>query len=167
LIFTIALLTSNNSYGQVIHKTLVAMIDGVEYPNDIGKIYGTYSYHLIYKLNKAGFIESMHWNAFGSNLYDENGNNVKVIDSGHDNSGTFWDFWNNPAVWNEGWAIEYNVEDGWLNGVMPTQMLIEGVCINMSAKILVKGKMYRMGLMIVFHLNANLDPVVDFVKINY
>ena len=68
LVFCIAFFTCNISISQPIHKTLVCTIDAFDYGGEIGVVSGTYTYHFMYKLNKDGFIESIHWNVINCNL---------------------------------------------------------------------------------------------------
>jgi hypothetical protein len=167
LMIVAAILFCNNSNAQPIHKTLVVSINGVDYGGGIGVVNGTYTYHFMYKLNNDGFIERVHWNVKDINLVNDKGEKVKVIDSGLDTYGVFWDFWNNPNAYNAagGYPITYNVTDGWLDGVIPDPLPPQGVLVNMSCKIQVKNEKYRVGMLWIVNFNANGDPVVDFVKV--
>ena len=165
-IIVIAFFTCGNILGQMIQDETVATFDKVDFGPGIGIVSGTYTYHFVFHLSKEGFIESIHWNASDFNLYNDNGDKVKVIDSGHDSKGDGWDMWNYINTWNvnNGFTITYNVTDGWLDGIMPTEKPDEGTFIAMSFKILVKGKMIKFGSLALLHLNAKGEPIVDVIK---
>jgi hypothetical protein len=169
LILLIAFFVCNNNWGQkIIQKDVVVTLygEGISYGPDIINVAGTYTYHFSLHLNKEGKIECIHWNSKNYDLHTEDGDWVKIIDSGHDNSGFVWDFWNNKDVYNEGFNIYYDVSDGWLDEYMPApdDMPVEGAFINMSCKILCKGKIVDWSYMVVLHINANGDITVDMVK---
>ena len=97
-------------------------------------------------------------------MVNDNGDPVKIIDSGHDTYGSFWDFMNNKDVYNEGWNISYDIPDGWLNEWWPALMPLEGSMVAMSTKILCKGKMLDWSFMTQLHINANGDITANVVK---
>jgi hypothetical protein len=167
LIFVIAFLTCNNSFGQtVMHKeTLVTIYDsGIDYGAPIGKVTGTYKYYFTIRLNKLGELESLQWHAGDWNLVNDNGDPVKVIDTGGSTLGSGWDFFNNKDAYNVGWNISYEIPDGWLNEWWPALLPIEGSNINMSVKILCKGNMLKWSFMTQVHINANGEITVNFIK---
>lgn len=166
-ILFIAFLTYNNSWGQkVIQKeTIVTLYEpGIDYGVDIGTVTGTYKYTFTLHLNKEGYLDCVSWHATDWNLHNQDGDWVKVIDSGHDTYACLWDIWNNIGFYNTGWNISYDVKDGWLNEWMPSEMPSEGSFVSMSTKILCKGKILDMSFMIQFHINANGDITANVVK---
>ena len=166
LIVLLAAMTSINSFGQIIRQeSVVTLIEpGINYGDPIGTVTGTYKYYYTIKLSKEGFIESMHWHAGDWNLVNENGDKIKIIDSGHDNYGAFWDFWNNKDFYNTGWNITYDIPDGWLNEWWPALMPLEGTMVAMSTKISCNGKMLDWSYMVQFHVNANGEITANVVK---
>jgi len=163
-IIAIAALTSS-SFGQTFQKDVVVTINGLNYGEGIGTVYGNYTYHLVWQLNDDGVIERLHWNAKNFNLYNENGDKIQVIDSGLDTYGIIWDFFNMPNFYN-GYIpeISYEVQDGWLEDIMPSEIPAVGTFINMSVKIHCKGSSLSFGAMVVVILNAHGDVVVNFAK---
>jgi hypothetical protein len=165
LIFAIAVMTCNNGYGQTVQSELFGVIDGMYVNEEIGNVYGTFTIHFTIKLSKQGYIENIHWNIPHYDLQNDGQEKVRIIDSGHDNGGFGWDFFNNLNAANEGYNLYYtNVTDGWLTPYMPSQMPSEGVYIEMSFAFAVKGKPYKLGSLILVHMNANGDITVDTVK---
>lgn len=167
LVSLFAAITGICSFGQkVIHKEALVTIyaPGIEYASPIGTVTGTYKYYFTIKLNNQGELESMQWHAGDWNMVNINGDPVKIIDSGHDNYGPFWDFMNNKDVYNEGWNISYNIPDGWLNEWWPALMPLEGGMVAMSTKIMCNGKMLDWSFMTQLHINANGDITAEFVK---
>jgi hypothetical protein len=125
LIVVLAIMICSNGLCQVIHQQVVVTISGIEYPG-IGMVTGTYTYSYLFKLNSEGYLENMHWHVTDDDLINEKGDMVKVVDSGLDSYGIFWEIWNHINEWNTGWPISYAVEDGWLDYIMPALMPIEG-----------------------------------------
>jgi hypothetical protein len=166
-ILFISLLTCNNSWGQkLIQKDVFITLygEGINYGDEIGTVTGTYVYHFTLKLTKDNKIESIHWNATNFNLQNEDGDWVKILDSGCDNSGFIWDFWNNKDFYNTGFNITYDVPDGWLNEWLPEEFPIEGSFVDMSCKILSKGRIVDWSFMVQLHRNAHGDITADVVK---
>ena len=169
LIFIISLFVFNDSIGQTIHRTVVGSVNSLDYGEGLGIVNGTYTYHFMYKLNKDGYIKSIHWNIVDANLTNDKGEKVKVIDSGHDNLGAFWEFWNTPTGSNAAAGypeIVYDVPDGWLGPMMPAEFPSEGAFVNMNARLQVKNTKYRLGMLWIVNFNAKGDPVVDLIKVH-
>jgi hypothetical protein len=167
VILLFAFAVCNNSWGQkVIQKETVVTLYGVgiDYGDGVGYVTGTYKYHFTLHLSKDGYIQSIHWNATDFNLRNEAGNWVKIIDSGHDSYGFIWDFWNNKDAYNAGFNISYDIPDGWLSEWMPEEMPDEGTFVDMSCKILCKGKIIDWSFMVQLHMNANGEITADVVK---
>jgi len=166
LVFVIAFSLCSNSRGQrVIQKDIVATLyDGGIYYEGIGYVTGTYVYHFVLQVSKDGFITGIHWNAKDWDLHTSEGEWVKIIDAGHDSYGLFWDFWNNKDVYNTGYNISYDVPDGWLNEWLPSVFPEEGSFVDMSCKIMKKGKILDWSFMMQVHMNANGTATVNFVK---
>jgi hypothetical protein len=163
-VIIVVLLASNHSWGQNINTDVIVTINGIDYGEGIGMVYGNYTYHFNFRVSDAGKLECLHWNAKNFNLYNANGDKVQVIDSGHDTFGVLWDFFNNPAFYNAGYAISYSVPDGWLDGIMPTDLPAEGSFVNMSCKIKCKGNMVRWGSLTQIKMNANGEITANIVK---
>lgn len=163
-----AVLTQLHIIGQPVQTDIVVTVDNYDYSSiapGIGIVNGTYTYHFSYKLSKEGFIESIHWNARNFKLYNENGDKVIVIDSGHDSYGILWPWYNTPDAMN-GYdpKIDYDCPEGWLTDFMPDPMPSEGVSVEMSLKILCKGEMFKMPFLSILHINANGVETVNVVK---
>ncbi len=163
-IIVIVMLTITNSQGQIFKAQSIVTIDHLDYGPPIGEVYGTYTYSFTFKLSESGLIEGLHWNVVQCDLQNENGDKVKVIDSGLDTKGIIWSFFNYPNASNTGYPITYNVTDGWLNDIMPTEMPVEGSFVNMSLKLICKGKMFKWYGLLQFHLNANGELTAEVTK---
>jgi hypothetical protein len=63
-------------------------------------VYGYVIYHLTYHIDKeTGFADRMHANVHKAELYDSETNEKYIyIDSGNDNSGVSWSFWNETTM---------------------------------------------------------------------
>ncbi len=166
MIIAVAVLSGSMLQGQrtLSQDVVVNIYDGIDYGPEIGTLSGTYCHHFVFKLSKDGMLESVHWNTKDFDVHNEFGDKARLIDTGHDNLGIIWDFWNNPAYYNEGWPIDYDQPDGWLDDIMPGEMPAEGAFINMSLKVLCTGNMLKWGSMAVLHLNANGEPTVDIFR---
>ena len=164
-IIVIASLTCSTGFSQTFQKDVVVTLNGMDYGEGIGVVYGTYTYHFICHLSDEGFLERLHWNAKNFDLYNENGDKVKVIDSGSDTYGIIWDFINMPDFYN-GYSplISYSVPDGWLDDIMPPEIPAVGTFINMSCKIMCEGTISNWGSMVVVQINANGEITVTHVK---
>jgi hypothetical protein len=106
------------------------------------------------------------WNGRNFDLHNSDGEKLIVIDSGHDNLGVLWPWFNTPNALNDAIqpGIHYSVEDGWLDEYMPETMPSEGVAVEMSCKIKLKGLIYKMPFLAVFHMNANGVYTVEMIK---
>ncbi len=158
-VFIIAFFTCGNTLGQVWHVDVVVSFDEYDmtpYCPEIGTITGTYTYHYGFKLSESNKIESLHWVIQDCDVHNQNGDKIICIDSGHDNFGILWDFFNNPDSWNQDIRIQYSSEEGWLTNYMPSDMPIEGTYVDMSFRTLFKGKKYdALAGMVQLHMNAN------------
>ena len=160
----LALITCNMISGQPYHVRVVVTINGLDYGPGIGVVTGTFTYQWTLWLSAEGYLKSMHWNVIDNDLSNQDGDKVKTIDSGHDNLGIMWDIFNNPGVYNTGYPIIYSVQDGWMDGIMPSELPLEGTFSNMSCKVICKGTKYSLAGLMQLHMNANGDVTANVVK---
>lgn len=162
---------SLNASGQVMKQTIVVTIDQLDYESmcpGIGIVSGYYTYEFNLKLSDEGYLERMNWHVGKSYLYNDKGDKVHVIDSGTDNLGIVWDFFNNANFYN--WylyncpELVYSPGDGWLDGYLPPVMPSEGITCEMSCKVMCKGVIFDISFMAKININANGEIVVDFTK---
>lgn len=159
-LFIIALLSmGNRAMAQTFQFDLSASFDGVHAWCLERPISGSYVYHFTYHINnKTGYIDRIHWNVKHSDIWDsETGEHYKVIDTGNDNFGLWWDFFNNIIAYT---GMPYNVENGWLN--VPEVLPEEGIFVNMAFKFIAHGEVYYLSSMGKVNVNANGDMVVSF-----
>lgn len=158
-VLAIASITNSNLFGQVWHADVVVNFYGYDYTSVapfLGVVSGSYTYSYAIKLNKDGKIESVHWVVKDCNLYNQNDDKIICIDTGHDNLGLIWEFWNRPDEGN-GFdpRIIYDNQDGWLDDYLPDEFPIEGAMVDMSFKMMVKGQKYVFfASMVQLHRNA-------------
>ena len=171
MVFACALMFTYNASGQVIKQDIVVTIDQLDYEPwcpGIGVVTGSYTYQMTLKLTKEGYLDKLLWHVKDANLTNDKGDKVIIVDSGHDNLGILWDWFNNANYYNlvvyNGPEIVYTRGDGSLDGYMPPVMPTEGVAVDMSCKLLCKGVIYKMPLLAVVQINANGDMVVNFIK---
>lgn len=162
-IFLSVILCSSN-FAQIIRLDIPVEIKPLDY-SVVGLdevIYGTYMYKFTLHLSDDGLVR-MHWSAYDVNLLTMDGDKVRIIDTGNDSYGDMWDLWNNINFYNGDQAdyLIYPFEDGWLDEYLPAIWPEEGVMVNMSVKIIVKNKMFRIGWKHIVHMNANGVPTVD------
>ncbi len=168
-VFIITFFTCNNTFGQVWHVNVVVTFNEFDYTPFspiLGIVSGSYTYSYTIKLSDEGSIESIHWVAKDCNLQNQNGDKIVVVDTGHDNLGYAWDFWNKPDYYN-GYdpGIQYDSEDGWLEGYMPASMPIEGAIVNMSFKMMIKGQKFNVFAgMVQLHRNARDVITAEVLK---
>ena len=157
-IIIIAFFTSGNISGQVWHVDVVVTFDEYDFSlvcPAIGIVSGTITYSYAIKLSEAGKIESIHWVTKANNLHNENGEKIIYVDTGRDNLGYLWDFWNKPDYYNSDPRCVYSSEDGWLDDYMPASFPVEGAIVNMSFKMMVKGHKFDVYAgMVQLHMNA-------------
>ena len=125
---------------------------------------GEFLYHFTYQIDKkTGFICRVHWNIKQANVYDtETGEKYIVIDTGSDNLGIWWDFYNNINLYTGG--MYKNVEDGFLQ--LPAVLPDEGTMVNSAFKFISKGgDKYSMFSLMQLHRNANGEMVVNLEKV--
>jgi hypothetical protein len=168
LLAAMAVFICIKSWGQPVQNELTVTVTDYDYSivnPEIGVVSGTYTYHFSYKLSNEGFIESIHWNARNFDLWNQDGDKVIVVDSGHDTYGVLTGWFNTPALYN-GYdpRISYSCPDGWLSDYMPDPMPSEGVAVEMSCKILCKGNMFKIQFLAVFKINANGVQTVEMIK---
>ena len=155
--------------GQTLQKDVKITLTDYDYSAlspVIGVVSGTADYHFTFQLSKEGFIKAIHWNVTNCNLHNSEGVEIKILDTGNDNLGIYWEFFNTPNASNDAYqpGIRYNVPDGWLDSYMPEQMPVEGVYVENLFTIKCKGYMLRLPLKIVLHMNANGVYTVDMIK---
>ena len=100
-VFAVAVFTcSNVLIGQTYNLYPKATVtDGVAWC--INKpVYGYIIYHLTYHVDKkTGFVDRMHANVHKAELYNsETDERLIYIDTGNDNSGVSWSFWNETTM---------------------------------------------------------------------
>jgi hypothetical protein len=168
LFIVIAFLTCGSISGQTWRVDVVVTFDEYDYTPYtpvLGIVSGSYTYSYTIKLSEAGSIESIHWVAKDCTLKNQNGDKIIVVDTGHDNLGVLWDFWNNPNVINNDPKLQYDVKDGWLDPYMPESMPIEGTMVNMSFKMMIKGQKFNiLAGMVQLHRNAKGVITADVVN---
>jgi hypothetical protein len=102
--FAVAVLTcSNLLIGQTVQLYPKATVtDGMAWCVN-REVTGYVIYHLTYHVDKkTGFADRMHANVHKAELYDsETGEKYIYIDSGNDNSGVSWSFWNETTMGGE------------------------------------------------------------------
>ena len=127
---------------------------------------GSWTYHVTYHVDKkTGEIDNLHWNVKHCDLWDLDGNKYKAIDSGNDNLGAWWDFFNNINFYNEleESGIVWDEDDGWLDPYWPADMPVEGSFTNMF-KFVGNGHKVSMHFVTQLHMNANGVITVDIVN---
>ncbi len=123
---------------------------------------GSWTYHITFHVNKkTGEIKKLHWNIKHCNLVDSDGNKYKAIDTGNDNYGWNWDFFNNIGAYNEGNNMVWSEPDGWLDEFWPEYMPEEGTFTGMF-KFVGNGEVVTWFINMQIHINANGEPTVDF-----
>lgn len=163
-ILVITFFVNSNLYGQTYHQQVVVHINGIDYGEPIGVVWGTYTYQYSFRLDESGKLINMHWNVIDNDLLNDSGDKVRVIDSGHDTFGAMWYLWNNIGAWNGDAPIEYEVEDGWLDEIMPDPLPLEGTVAKMSTKVMCKGTTYSLAGLLQIHMNANGDITAEVRK---
>lgn len=114
------------------------------------------TYHLD---KKTHFVDRMHANVHKAELWDEEtGERYIYIDTGNDNLGISWGFWNNPD--NPG--FDYDLPENTIPvGTLPD----EGCNIWATFKLITKGgEKYTMRSVTQVHINANGETTAEFVK---
>jgi hypothetical protein len=168
-VIALAFFTNSSMFGQVWQGDVVVNFYEYDYTAVapfIGIVTGNYTYHFAIKLNKEGEIQSIHWVVKDCNLHNQNGDKIICIDTGHDNLGFLWAFWNRP---NEGNGFDpriiYDIQDGWLDEYLPEFLPIEGTFVGMAFKMMVKGQKWNLfASMVQLHMNANGIITADVVK---
>ena len=158
--------SGNSANAQTIQRNLTATFDEAVYvPCADVSISGTWICHFTYHLDrKTGKIDQIHWNTLHADLWDtETGEKVILLDTGNDNYGLNFNWFNNMNGSN-GLVNVYDVEDGWLNDVMPNDVFEEGTYVEMNWKLMVSGEMYKMSFMTQLHKNDKGEVTVDNSK---
>lgn len=168
-VIVIAFITNFNLNGQTWHADVVVHFYGYDYTPVapfLGIVTGSYTYSYVIKLNEDGKIESIHWVVKDCNLHNQNGDKIICVDSGHDNLGLLWEFWNKPDESN-GFdpRIIYDNEDGWLDDYLPDEFPIEGAMVDMSFKMMVKGQKWVLFAgMVQLHRNSKGVITAEVVR---
>jgi len=159
-IIVIAAFFCSNTIGQTYQKELHATFDGV--PALCGLVIsGNWTVHVTYHLDpQTGKIDRMHFNIPKYEIWNTaTGARYKLIDSGNDNSGVLWDFFNNLNAYN-GVPGMYDVEDGWLDALLPYDYPNKGSYVEMSFKFMGEGHKYLYGAMLQIRPDANGAPTI-------
>jgi len=160
MIIAVCFLTGSICNGQPIHRETVVTVSGINYGPGIGTVYGTYVTKVDFRINKEGFIENLHVAFVKSDLWNTDGETVRIVGTINDNLGLYWDFLNNPNATNTGWPISYDCEDGWFDEYMPDELPVEGHCVSLGAKLMCNGYILNIGMILQIHINANGDVIV-------
>ena len=100
-VFAVAVFTSSNVLtGQTVHLYPKATVtDGAAWCIN-EPVYGYIIYHLTYHIDKkTGFVDRVHANVHKAELYvSETDERLIYIDTGNDNSGVYWSFWNETTM---------------------------------------------------------------------
>jgi len=152
------LTSANRANAQTVQKTLTSKLDNITAWCLNRPIDGEFVYHFTYHIDKTGKVDRIHWNTAQSDVWDsETKEKYKVIDTGNDNGGVMWNWWNNV---NSNVENQWDVENGWLP--VPEDMPIEGSFINMNLKYIGKGgNVFRLGWIWQLHINANGEVTVE------
>jgi hypothetical protein len=159
-IFVIAFFICINKVdGQTVQVYPNVTVDGVAWCLN-RPVYGYITYHLTYHLDrKTGFVDRMHANVHKAELWDsKTGEKYIYIDTGNDNLGVSWGFWNNPD--NPG--FDYDLPENSIPvGTLPT----EGCNVWATFKLITKGgEKYTMRSVTQVHINANGETTAEFYK---
>lgn len=157
---------SQTLQAQTFHKTVTCTIDNCVIICLNRAVYGAVYYDFSYHIDKkTGKMNSLRWNAHGAEIYDsETGEKFLYMDTGIDNLGAFWDLWNNINAYNTGYPISYNVEDGWLDSVMPSVLPGEGTYVNTYKLIGKDGTKVSWTWWTQVHVNANGELTVEIIR---
>jgi len=108
----------------------------------------------------------MHWNIKQSELRDvTTGERYRMVDTGHDRLGVYWDLMNNlnaynEAILEEGQSLVYDHPDGFMP--VPEIKPMEGEMISASFRFIGRqGEVYHWDVPIQFKINANGEVTVD------
>ena len=121
-------------------------------------VWGEITYHLTYHLDKNGYVDRMHANIHKADLWDADGIKYIYIDTGNDNLGVSWGWWNNP----DNGGFDYDLPPNSIPvGTLPT----EGCNIWATFKLISKGgEKYTIHSVAQVHINANAVTTVNFIK---
>lgn len=165
VLLMIGIVTSNNSANaQTIRKQISISFDGVEAWCLNRTLSGTWTLNLTYHLDKkTSKIDRLHFNFPHPIVWDtETGEKVIMMDTGNDNLGAYWDFFNNINSYTNN--LYPSVEDGWLDDVMPTELPEEGTMVEMAWKYIIGGEKFYLSTLMQIHKNAKGEVKVDFTK---
>lgn len=159
-IFVIAFFISINKVdGQTVQLYPRVTVDGIAWCLN-RQINGYMIYHLTYHLDrKTGFVDRMHANIHKAELYDsETGEKYIFIDTGSDNLGLSWDWWNNPD--NPG--FDYDLPENSIPiGTKPE----DGVNVWATFKLITQGgEKYTIRSVTHVTINANGETTSEFSK---
>ncbi len=157
---------SNSANAQTFQQKLTATMENVSTTCLNRVVSGSFVLNCTYHLdNKTGKIDRIHFNVIHCDVRDdETGERIIIIDTGNDNLGYYWDFFNNLNGSN-GVPDMYNVEDGWLDPYMPDVLPEEGTLIEMNWKFILKGVgKFHWSTLVQVHQNAKGEVIVDMHK---
>ena len=166
--FIIALLACFNSVSaQTMQFDLHADFDDVVVWCLNKELSGSWTYHMTFHVNKkTGEVDRLHWNIKHCDLEDNEGNKYHVMDSGNDNLGAWWDFFNNINYYNVypvDTGLEFDEADGWLDPYWPAVMPQEGSVVN-TYKFIGNGEVVTMSVVRQLHIHANGEITADVVR---
>ena len=125
---------------------------------------GYWTYHLSYHVNKnTGELERIHWNIKDCRLVDSEGTRYKIIDTGNDDLGYFWDMFNYVNLYNEGYDIHYSHEDGFMDQYLQGDLPEEGRIIWSVFKVIGigTGEKFSVKAYISGYRNENGDLILE------
>ena len=157
-------LSVNQTNAQAFHRDLTLTFDHYYFDCIDKSLSGTWTARVTYHVDqKTGKIDGFHYNMLNENIYDvATGEKVMCVAAGHWTYGPLFDFWNKPNYYN---GIEdfYDVEDGWLDELMPGTSPLEGFLIE-NGKYITKDAILTFKTLVQFHKNAQGEITVDINK---
>lgn len=174
-LFVFLIPTSAQTYNQDLYATITdAPIFCLSNAEGQPTLTGYWVYHISYHVDKkTQEVSRIHWNIKQSHLEDQDGNTYKLVDTGNDNFGgpvpglggiSSYDLWNNINAINEGYDIDYNVDDGWI--AFPNTTSYVGN-VTSTFKVIGNGMNLTFKEVMVYHINGKGEVTVDFDKIVY
>lgn len=163
LLFIIILTLSLTSYAQTKQFVLAAdfTTEGCPVwciPGEM--VYGYWTYHFTYHINKkSGKIDRVHWNIQDMDVWDADGQHYRAVDTGNDNIGAGWDFWN--AI-DEFTTPVYDYGD-LLPMPLPDEYPAEGTFVN-RMKFVGKGLVLVWTVQMQIHQNAKGELKVEIME---
>ena len=157
--------SANQTQAQTFQKQLIILENNLA-PWCLNRpVTGKFVYHFAYHLDrKTGKIDNIHWNLLHADIRDsETDERYIAHDTGSDRLGMAWYFFNNPNSSN-GIPDFYNVEDGWLDSVMPEELPEEGTYIAMNFRFNARGMIANWSTLIQLHMNAKGEVTAEVYK---